>query len=51
MPYETYELTLKEFEKGISVDEYYKTMKQKGIFTPSYHKNLIDKLFQSSVLF
>jgi hypothetical protein len=51
MTFETFKLTLKEFEKGISVDEYYKTMKKRRIFTPSYHQNLIKKLFQSSVLF
>jgi hypothetical protein len=48
--YETYDLTLKEFEKGIAVDEYYKMMDKRGIFTTSYHENLIKKLFQSRVL-
>jgi hypothetical protein len=48
--YETYDLTLKEFEKGIAVDEYYKIMDKRGIFTTSYHENLIKKLFQSRVL-
>ena len=51
MTYETYRVTLKEFEKGISVDEYYELMRRKGIFSPSYHKGLIEKLFQSNVLY
>ena len=51
MTWETYRVTLKEFEKGISVDEYYELMRRKGIFSPSYHKGLIEKLFQSNVLY
>jgi hypothetical protein len=51
MTYDTYRATIKEFEKGISVDEYYQLMERKKIFTHSYHKNLIAKLFQSNVLY
>ena len=51
MTYETYRVTLKEFERGISVDEYHNLMQRKGIFSPSYHKGLIEKLFRSSVLY
>lgn len=50
MPYETYYATLKEFEKGISVDEYYELMKKRHIFNLSYHEALITKLFKSGVL-
>ncbi|MCG2722442.1 MAG: hypothetical protein L6290_10585 [Thermodesulfovibrionales bacterium] len=42
---------LRTFEKGISVHEYYQLMERKKIFTYSYHKNLIAKLFQSNVLY
>ena len=51
MTYETYNSTLKEFEKGISLTEYYEMMEKKGIFTPAYHKDLIAKLFASDVLY
>jgi hypothetical protein len=51
MTYETYNLTLKEFEKGISVEKYYKIMERRQIFTVSYHKDLIAKLFRSNVLY
>ena len=51
MTYDTYRATIKEFEKGISVHEYYQLMERKKIFTYSYHKNLIAKLFQSNVLY
>ena len=51
MPYETYDLTLKEFERGISLAEYYETMEKRGIFNPSYHIDLIAKLFESDVLY
>ncbi len=51
MTYDTYNSTLKEFEKGISLTEYYEIMEKKGIFNPSYHKDLIAKLFASDVLY
>ena len=51
MSYETYNSTLKEFEKRISLTEYYEMMEKKGIFNPSYHKDLIAKLFASDVLY
>ena len=51
MPYETYRVTIKTFEEGITLDKYYELMEQRQIFTPSYHKNLIAKLFQSDVLY
>jgi hypothetical protein len=51
MAHETYNSTLKEFEKGISLQEYYEMMEKKGIFSPSYHKDLIAKLFASDVLY
>ncbi|MDQ7788226.1 MAG: hypothetical protein RDU01_11545 [Thermodesulfovibrionales bacterium] len=51
MTYDTYRATIKEFEEGISVEEYYQLMERKKIFTHSYHKNLIAKLFQSNVLY
>ncbi len=50
MTYETFRLTLKEFERGISVDDYYKLMKKKWIFTPSYHTELINRLTRSGAL-
>jgi hypothetical protein len=50
MPYETYSATLKAFEDGISLDEYYEMMKKRHIFTLSYHKDLLARLFQSDVL-
>jgi len=51
MPYETYQATLEAFETGISLDEYYELVKKRRIFTLSYHKGLIAKLFQSNVLY
>jgi len=51
MPYKTYRYTIKQFEKGISVEEYYELMKEKHIFNESYHKNLIGRLFKSNVLY
>jgi hypothetical protein len=51
MPYITYRVTVKEFEKGISLDEYYVLMNRKGIFDISYHKEIIEKLFKSYVLY
>jgi hypothetical protein len=51
MPYITYRATVKEFEKGISLDEYYVLMNRRGIFDISYHKEIIEKLFKSYVLY
>jgi hypothetical protein len=51
MPYITYRVTVKEFEKGISLDEYYVLMNRRGIFDISYHKEIIEKLFKSYVLY
>ena len=51
MPYKTYRHTIKEFEKGISIDEYYELMKEKRIFSKAYHKNLVERLFKSNVLY
>jgi hypothetical protein len=48
---DTYNATIREFEKGISVDEYYERMKKQRIFTPSYHAQLIAKLFRNNVLY
>jgi hypothetical protein len=50
MPCATFDSTLKEFEKGISVGEYCELMQEKGIFTPPYHKTLISKLLLNKVL-
>jgi hypothetical protein len=50
MPYETYSKTLKAFEEGMSPETYYELMKKRGIFTPSYHEQLIQRLLQSNVL-
>jgi hypothetical protein len=51
MTHETYNSTLKEFERRISLKEYYEKMGEKGIFNPSYHKDLVAKLFASDVLY
>lgn len=51
MPFITYRATLKEFEKGISLDDYYILMKRRKIFDILYHKELIEKLFKSNVLY
>lgn len=51
MPYQTYRETLKRFEKGISLDEYYEVMEKNEIFGPSYHKAFVAKLFQGDVLY
>jgi len=51
MPYITYRSTIKEFEKGITLDEYYILMKRRDIFDIPYHKDLIAKLFKSDVLY
>jgi len=50
MPYETYRMTLKVFETGISLDQYYALMHQRGIFDVSYHERFLEKMFQSDVL-
>jgi hypothetical protein len=50
MPYATYDLTLKEFEKGISLEEYYALMDKKKIFSRSYHEQLTEKMLHSDVL-
>jgi hypothetical protein len=50
MPYATYDLTLKEFEKGISLEAYYTLMDKKKIFSRSYHEQFIEKLLHSDVL-
>jgi len=50
MTYETFRSTLREFDKGIFVDDYCELMEKKGIFTRAYHNELINKLFRSSVL-
>jgi len=47
MPYETYRMTLKAFEMGISLDQYYALMHQRGIFDVSYHESFLAKMFQS----
>jgi hypothetical protein len=51
MPYETYRMTLKVFETGISLDQYYALMHQKSIFDLSYHESFLSKMFQSDVLY
>ena len=51
MTNDTYNATIREFEKGISTAEYYDRMKKKRIFTPSYHAQLIAKLFRNNVLY
>ena len=51
MPYETYHMTLEAFERGISLDQYYRLMDQRGIFDRSYHRRLVAKMFQSDVLY
>jgi hypothetical protein len=51
MTYDTYRATIKEFDKGISVDEYYLLMERKGIFTRPYHEKLVAKLFHSNLLY
>jgi hypothetical protein len=51
MPYETYRMTLKVFETGISLDRYYALMDQRSIFDLSYHEGFLSKMFQSNVLY
>jgi hypothetical protein len=51
MTNDTYNATIREFENGISTAEYYERMKKKRIFTPSYHAQLIAKLFRNNVLY
>ncbi|MFH0932705.1 MAG: radical SAM protein [Nitrospirota bacterium] len=51
MSYIVYRSTLKKFENGFSLDDYYVLMKKKGIFDIPYHKNLVAKLFKSDVLY
>ncbi len=51
MTNDTYNATIREFENGISVGEYYERMKKQRIFTPSYHAQLIAKLFRNNVLY
>ncbi len=51
MSYITYRVTLKKFENGFSLDDYYVLMKKKGIFDIPYHKDLVAKLFKSDVLY
>lgn len=51
MSYITYRSTLKKFESGFSLDDYYILMRKKGIFTIPYHRELIAKLFENDVLY
>jgi len=51
MPFETYSETIKRFEDGISLEEYYDLMEKNKLFTISYHKELVKKLFESYVLY
>jgi hypothetical protein len=51
MSHITYRTTLKKFEPGFSLDDYYVLMRKKGIFTIPYHKELIAKLFKNDVLY
>lgn len=51
MPFETYKETIKRFEEGISLKEYYNLMEKNKIFNLSYHQELIKKLFESYVLY
>jgi hypothetical protein len=51
MTNDTYNATIREFEKGITVGEYYERMKKKKIFTPSYHAQFVAKLFRNNVLY
>ncbi|MCD6198172.1 MAG: hypothetical protein J7K15_06310 [Deltaproteobacteria bacterium] len=51
MPYETYRMTIKAFERGLSLDQYYMLMRRKGILDASYHKKFLAKMFQSGVLY
>lgn len=51
MPYETYRMTLKVFESGITLDQYYMLMRQRGIFDPSYHESFIAKMLENDVLY
>ena len=51
MSYITYRSTLRKFENGISLDDYYVLMRKKGLFTVQYHRDLIAKLFQHDVLY
>ena len=51
MPYETYRMTLKAFEAGISLDQYYVLMRQRGIFDLSYHESFVAKMFENNVLY
>jgi hypothetical protein len=51
MSYITYRSTLKKFENGFSLDDYYVLMRKKGVFTVPYHRDLIAKLFQHDVLY
>jgi hypothetical protein len=50
MPHATYRVTLKEFEKGISPEQYYALMDQRRIFDRSYHERLLTRMFESHVL-
>ena len=51
MPHETYRMTLRAFETGISLENYYRLMNQRGIFDPSYHQRFLAKMFESDVLY
>jgi hypothetical protein len=51
MSHITYRTTLKKFESGLALDDYYVLMRKKGIFTIPYHRDLIAKLFQNDVLY
>jgi hypothetical protein len=47
MSYITYRSTLKKFDHGFSLDDFYVLMRKKGIFTIPYHRELIAKLFEN----
>jgi hypothetical protein len=50
MPLQTYDMTIRAFERGSPPDQYYTSMARRGIFDLSYHQNLIARLVESNVL-
>lgn len=50
MPHATYRRTFKAFERNMSLNEYYELMARQELFDLAYHRELIDKLFDSGIL-
>jgi hypothetical protein len=51
IPYPTYSRTLKAFEQGLSLDEYYELIEKRHPLELSYHKHLVARMLQNDILY